>query len=358
VLPAWVPGRTLYHLHALGAAGDAGLPAITSWIERVAALGCGGVLLTPIHESSTHGYDTIDACALDPRLGSDADLDALVDACRARDLRVVLDGVFNHVGRAFRRTDWLSGRSWEGHDELAELDHGNPEVLTWAVDVARHWLDRGADGWRLDVAYTIPRPFLRSFTEQVRATHPEALLFGEMIHGDYASFVADTGLHGVTQYELFKAIWSSFNDGNCWELAHALERHGEFSARFAPITFLGNHDVTRIRSNLQDERHLEHALAVLFTVPGVPCTYYGDELGWTGVKEDRAGGDDAIRQPLPQDASGEVDGRFAEWIAFRRHRPELTTSRIEVLDKTNRTIRYRTGDVTVSLDLYGGVDLG
>lgn len=357
MLPAWVPGRTLYHLHAHGAAGERGLPSITAWLDHVARLGCGGVLLTPVHESSTHGYDTIDAFALDPRLGTDADLDALFAACRSRDLRIVLDGVFNHVGRGFARTDWLSGRSWEGHDELAELDHRNPEVLTWAVDVARHWLDRGADGWRLDVAYSIPRSFLRSFTDQVRATHPDSLLFGEMIHGDYRGFVADTGLHGVTQYELFKAVWSACNDGNCWELSHALTRHGEFAADFAPITFLGNHDVTRIRSQLHDERHLEHALAVLFTVPGIPCTYYGDELGWTGIKEGRAGGDDAIRQPLPDVAPVDVDERFAEWIGFRRSHPELTTATIDVLDRTNRTIRYRAGGVTVALDLDGGVDL-
>src|SRR3954454_11298782 len=108
-------GRTLYHVHSLGVAGastrredgggvagpGAGLERITAWLDHVAALGCGGVLLTPIFESSTHGYDTIDPFRIDPRLGDESDFDAFVAACHERGLRLLLDGVFNHVGRAF-----------------------------------------------------------------------------------------------------------------------------------------------------------------------------------------------------------------------------------------------------------------
>ena len=203
-------------------------------------------------------------------------------------------------GAPFQRPDWFSGRTWEGHDDLPALDHENPEVLAWATHVARHWLDRGGDGWRFDVAYAIPRPFLRQLTTRVRAVRPDAFLFGEMIHGDYAGIVHDTGLDGVTQYELFKAIWSSLNDANMWELAWALDRHRHFAQSFVPVTFVGNHDVTRIATNLTNPDNLELALAVLFTVPGVPCVYYGDELGWTGSKRKGAGGDDAIRPALPE----------------------------------------------------------
>ena len=277
----------MYHLHALGAAAGGGLDAVTAWLDCVADLGCGAVLLTPIHASSTHGYDTVDPFRVDDRLGGDAAFDRFVDAARERDLRVVLDGVFNHVGRSFPRTELLSGDSWEGHDELRELDHAKADVLECAIEVAHHWLGRGIDGWRFDVAYTIPRPFLRALTTAIHESNPEALVFGEIIHGDYAGFAADTGLDGVTQYELFKAIWSALNDSNCWELAHALTRHASFATAFAPVTFLGNHDVTRIRSNLRDQRHLEHALAVLFTVAGIPCTYYGDELGWATTEPPR-----------------------------------------------------------------------
>jgi glycosidase len=206
------------------------------------------------------------------------------------------------------------------------------------------------------VAYAIPKPFLAPLTEQVRASHPDALLFGEMIHGDQGGFATATGLHGVTQYELHKAIWSSLHDRNCWELAHALTRHADFCTTSTPITFLGNHDVTRIRSRIVDA-HVEHALAILATVPGSPCTYYGDELGFAGEKTDGLGGDDAIRPPLPDHAGG-VDDRFERWISFRREHPELTTAPLVVDAKTNTTIDYRVGDLRVRLDLDGGVELG
>jgi glycosidase len=354
MMPDWVAGRTIYQIHALRAAEIGGLRGLTGWLDHVAGLGCGAVLLTPIHSSSTHGYDTIDAFALDPRMGSDADLDLFVAACHERDLRVLFDGVFNHAGREFTHPDWLSGRVWEGHDELPTLDHDNPEVLGWAESVANHWLGRGGDGWRFDVAYSIPRPFLAELTARIKASYPDAFLFGEMIAGDFAGLVRDTSLDSVTAYELFKGIWSSLNDANMWELAWALERHAALSAQFVPVTFVGNHDVTRIASQLRDPRHLELALAVLFTVPGVPCVYYGDELGWTGAKASGVGADDAIRPALPStlepiDRPSQLD-QHRRWISFRREHPELTDAPLQVLEKTNPTITYQVGNIVVRLD--------
>ena len=349
----------LYHLHSLGAAAGGGLARLATWLDHVADLGCRGVLLTPIHASTSHGYDTVDAFKLDERLGDDDAFDAFVGACRDRGLALVLDGVFNHVGLDFTGPDaWLTGTTFEGHDELPALDHRNPDVLRWATDVARSWLDRGADGWRFDAAYAIRRPFLADLTSAIRETHPDAFLFGEVIHGDYAGFVAETGVDSVTQYELHKAIWSSINDGNLFELAWALKRHAGFAESFPPVTFVGNHDVTRLASLVDGVRHIGAALAVLFTVPGIPCVYYGDELGWTGVKEHRAGGDDAIRPPLP-DSPGpgnDVLALHRELIAARHERPWLTTATLEVGTVANRTLDYTlTGDgqrlgVTIDLD--------
>ena len=314
------------------------------------------MLLTPIHQSATHGYDTIDPFRLDERFGVEADFDRFVAACHDRDLRVLLDGVFNHVGRAFPHVEWLSGRVWEGHHELPTLDHTNPDVLDWAVAVARHWLDRGGDGWRFDVAYTIPRDFLSELTARIKGTHPDAFLFGEIIHGDYEGLVGSTALDSVTQYELFKAIWSSLNDMNMWELAWALDRHAAFASMFPPVTFVGNHDVTRIASKLDEPRHLELALAVLFTVPGVPCVYYGDELGWLGEKTGGPHGDDAIRPPLPASVTDHPAlEQHRRWIAFRRAWPELTDSALKVIDKTNSALTYRVGDIVVHLDAAMGV---
>ena len=349
--PEWVRGRTIYHLHALGAAGGRGLPALTGWLDHIADLRCGAVLLTPVHASTSHGYDTIDPFRVDERLGSEEEIDRFVAACHDRGLRVLFDGVFNHVGRDFPRTEWLSGRVWEGHDELPTLDHDRPEVLEWALAVGRHWLDRGGDGWRFDVAYAIPRDFLAELTAGLKLSHPDAFLFGEIIAGDFAGLVQTTSLDSTTQYELFKAIWSSLNDVNMWELAWALQRHAELVAAFPPVTFVGNHDVTRIASQLRDPRHLELALAILFTVPGIPCVYYGDELGWTGVKTVGAGGDDAIRAPLPADvpAAPQVE-QHRRWIGFRRSHPELTSAPIEVLEKTNAAITYRVAEMIVRIN--------
>ena len=228
-----------------------------------------------------------------------------------RGLRVLLDGVFNHVGTDFARyrqavdgdadaVAWFRGRpgrfhTFEGHGELITLNHGSPQFVDYVVDVMGHWLDRGADGWRLDAAYAVPEAFWAQVLPRVRRGHPEAWFVAEVIHGDYVGFVEGSGVDSVTQYELWKAVWSSLNDGNFHELDWALQRHNDFLSRFAPQTFVGNHDVTRIASRLDRSEHLAHALVLLFTTGGVPTIYAGDELGYRGVKEDRVGGDDAVR---------------------------------------------------------------
>ena len=252
---------------------------------------------------------------------------------------------------------------FEGHRELVALDHTSPLVADWAGQVACHWLDRGADGWRLDAAYAIPARFLAELVTRIRREHPDAWLFGEVIHGDYAGLVAATGLDAVTQYELHKAIWSSLNDANLWELRWSLLRHAEMAETFAPVTFVGNHDVTRLATRLADPTHVAAALAVLFTVPGRPGVYYGDELGWTGVKEDRAGGDDAIRPALPAHDRAEPQGpggaladqQHRHLIAQRRARPWLARGRLAVLEVANHRLAYQVdGDdsaVRVVVDL-------
>ncbi len=182
-----------------------------------------------------------------------------------------------------------------------------------------HWLDRGASGWRLDAAYAVPPGFWAKVLPRVRETHPDAWFFGEMIHGDYAAYAAEAGLDSITQYELWKAIWSSLNDRNFFELAWTLGRHNELLGSLVPQTFLGNHDVTRLASRLTDGRHLGHALAILFTVGGIPSVYYGDEQGLRGIKEDRAGGDDEIRPAYPAYPASPAGLAPDGWPAYRLH---------------------------------------
>jgi cyclomaltodextrinase len=320
---------------------------LVAWLDYAVNLGVSGILLGPIFASSTHGYDTIDHFQIDKRLGDTEDFDGFIDAAHRRGLRVVLDGVFNHVGRdypAFQRavaggprsaeaswfrltwpTDAALGQepdhepdyaTFEGHRQLVALNHDEPAVEDYVTRVMTHWLKRGVDGWRLDAAYAVPRRFWTRVLSAVRARHPDAYIFAEVIHGDYAGFVRETGVDAVTQYELWKAIWSALNDRNFFELAWALERHNALLDTFVPQTFIGNHDVTRIASQLLDERHLAHALVILMTCGGLPSIYAGDEQAFRGIKEHRAGGDDAIRPAFP---ATQADLASFGWPTYRLH---------------------------------------
>jgi cyclomaltodextrinase / maltogenic alpha-amylase / neopullulanase len=378
----WWQVYPLGFLGALPTGGAAGrsLDALGDWLGYAADLGVSGLALGPVFAASTHGYDTLDYFRIDPRLGDEGSLDRLVEAAGRRGLRVLLDGVFNHVGAEyplFRRVlagsaspeeaDWFVAdgagyRTFEGHPGLIALNHENPAVGDFVAGVLEHWLGRGVSGWRLDAAYAVPRAFWASVLPRVRARYPEAYLVGEVIHGDYSGFVRESGVDAVTQYELWKAIWSSLNDANLFELAWALKRHDELLATFAPLTFVGNHDVTRIASRLADERHLGHALAVLLTVGGTPSVYYGDEQGFRGIKEDRAGGDDEIRPAFP--AAGPsglapfgwpVYRLHQELIGFRRRHPWLHRAAPAVARLTNTFLAYECvsgdGRVLVALNI-------
>ena len=349
------------------------LPALVPWLDYLVELGCNGLALNPVFASESHGYDIVDHFAIDARLGDDLDIDELIAACHDRGIRVLFDGVFNHVGRAFpgfvdvltnRQSsdylewfdiDWTADghdgfgyRNFEGHGGLVALNHGSPAVADYVAGVMEHWLNRGVDGWRLDAAYAVPLDFWRAVTDRVRRTHPDAWFVGEVIQGEFADWVHQGGLDSVTQYELWKSIWSSLNDGNFFELAWTLGRHAAFVEDFVPLTFVGNHDVTRIASKLTDPRHLGHALVVLFTMPGVPSIYYGDEQGFVGVKEDREGGDDAVRPAFP---AGPDELAAVGWpiyrlhqrlIGLRRRESWLTSGRIEVQMKTNEQLQVRS----------------
>jgi cyclomaltodextrinase len=353
-MSGWVRHAVWWHVYPLGfvgaepaAGGDAvahRLDRLVGWLDYAVELGASGIALGPIFASATHGYDTVDHYRIDPRLGDEDDFAALADAAHERGLRLLLDGVFNHVGSRFPaftraleggsaspergwfmpvdpasagRTSGPAYRTFEGHEGLIALNHEQPAVADYVTDVMRHWLDRGADGWRLDAAYAVPRAFWAEVLPRVRADHPDAYIVAEVIHGDYSAIVAATGFDAVTQYELWKAIWSSLNDRNFHELAWALKRHNAMLDTFVPFTFVGNHDVTRLATRLDDERHLSHALAILLTVAGTPCIYYGDEQAFRGVKEERVGGDDAIRPSFPPE--GPAGLAPYGWGVYRLH---------------------------------------
>ena len=337
------------------------LPDLVGWLDHLVELGVTALLIGPVFESESHGYDVVDPFRIDRRLGTEEDLVRLVDECRRRSLRVGLDAVFHHVGRGHpyfldvlahrHQSDWRNSFeiefgppdsvdftyvTFEGHDHLVKLNHANHQVLDWAVDVARFWIERGIDAFRIDAAYAISPDFLAAFADRARALRSDLFLVGEVIHGDYVRAAKEAHLTTVTQYELWKAIWSSLNDGNFFELAHALERHAGFCKYFPPWTFVGNHDTTRIATQLVDERHLAHALAVLFTVPGIPAVYAGDDQGAHGRKYERAGGDAEVRRPPPYRPAELAGNSLDIWrlhrdlIDVRRARPWLATGELAI----------------------------
>jgi cyclomaltodextrinase / maltogenic alpha-amylase / neopullulanase len=378
---SWADHAVLWHVYPLGFTGAerTALPAdeparhrlrhLAAWLDYAVELGCSGLLLGPVFASETHGYDTTDHFRIDTRLGDDADFDALVTAADQRGLRLILDGVFNHVGRSFpafkaavaggsgtpaarwfkRTPDGWDYAVFEGHGQLVELDHDEPAVLSYVIEVMTHWLGRGAGGWRLDAAYAVPPSFWAKAVPAVREAFPGAWFLGEMIHGDYAAYAAEAGLDSITQYEVWKAVWSSLNDRNFYELDHALGRHNAFMDGELAQTFVGNHDVTRLATILNDDRHFSHALAVLFCVGGVPSVYYGDEQGFRGLKEHREGGDDEIRPAFPATPAGLLPAGWRYYrlhqrlIGFRRRHPWLVRARTtaEHLQPTALALRLR-----------------
>lgn len=287
------------------------------WTDYLESLGINAVLLNPVFESDHHGYDTRDFLRIDCRLGTNDDFRNVCETLHAHGIRIVLDGVFNHVGRGFWAfqdvlekkwespyKDWFyihfDGNScyndgfwyegWEGHFELVKLNLQNPAVTDYLLNCVKNWVEMfDIDGLRLDVAYSLDRNFMKrlcSFTKELKS---DFALIGEVLFGDYNLIVNDEMLHSCTNYECYKGLYSSFNDMNLFEIAHSLNR------QFGPeqwciyrgkhlMTFADNHDVTRLASILKNPAHLPLVYGILFGMPGIPCIYYGSEWGEEGMK--------------------------------------------------------------------------
>ena len=290
---------------------------VADWAEHIAKLGCNAVYFSPIFESDSHGYDTRNFRKIDCRLGSNEDFADVCKTLHEHGVKIVLDGVFNHVGRgfwAFRDVqekkwdspykDWFcinfDGNSgyndgfwyegWEGHYELVKLNLRNPAVVDYLLDCVRFWVETfDIDGLRLDVAYSLDRDFMRRLRAFTGNLKDEFVLIGEVLFGDYNQIVNDDMLHSCTNYECYKGLYSSFNSMNLFEIAHSL--HRQFGADPWCIyrgkhlmTFADNHDVTRLASILTNKDHIPLAYGLLFGMPGIPCLYYGSEWGEPGEK--------------------------------------------------------------------------
>ena len=349
----WATDAFFYHVYPLGLCGAPPrndfhslavprLDQLRDWVGHLRWLGADALYLGPLFESTAHGYDTADYYHVDRRLGSDDTLAGLTAALHAEGVRVVLDGVFHHVGRdfwAFRDLrqngersafrGWFTGvdfarrsphgdpftyDAWEGHFDLVKLNLHHPDVRAHLFGAVRSWVERfGIDGLRLDVAYALDVGFLRDLAAFCRTLRPDFWLLGEAIHGDYRRIAGPGLLDAVTNYECYKGLYSSHNDRNYFEIAHSLNRlfgDGGLYRGLTTYNFADNHDVNRVASVLRNAAHLYPLYLLLFTMPGVPSVSAGSEWGIEGVK---SGGDDRpLRPPLPSPAAAAARGRHPD----------------------------------------------
>ena len=371
----WAYESVFYQIYPLGFCGapfesdgvlEHRIRKVEEWIPHMKKLGINAVYFSPVFESDTHGYNTRDYKKLDVRLGTNEDFKQVCEKLHENGIRVVLDGVFNHVGRGFYQfqdvirnrenspyLNWfhinLGGNSgyndglwyegWEGNYDLVKLNLQNEEVVQHIFDAVRYWVEEfQIDGLRLDVAYCLDENFvrrLRSFTDGLKE---DFYLLGEMLHGDYNRMVNDAMLHSATNYECYKGLYSSFNSMNLFEIVHSLLR------QFGPenwtlykgkhmLSFVDNHDVTRVASILNNEKHLPLIYALCFGMPGIPCVYYGSE--W-GAKAEKSQGDPALRACF----EAPVFNELSEWISrlaeAKKHSKALNYGDFRSVVLTNR----------------------
>lgn len=330
----WAYESVFYQIYPLGFCGapfendgelNHRILKVEEWIPHIKELGCNAIYFSPLFESDTHGYNTRDYQKLDCRLGTNEDFKQVVEKLHAEGIKVVLDGVFNHVGRGFfgfedvlknreasEYKDWfhinfgsnssyndgLYYEGWEGNYDLVKLNLRHEPVVQYLFESIDMWIrEFDIDGLRLDVAYCLDHDFVKRLRQFVDSKKQDFFLVGEMLHGDYKVLVNDEMLHSATNYECYKGLHSSFNSMNMFEIVHSLMR--QFGPEYWTLykgkhllSFVDNHDVSRIASILQKKEHLPLIYAMCFGMPGIPCVYYGSEWGVTG---DKHNGDPSLR---------------------------------------------------------------
>lgn len=329
---AWFDEAVFYHIYPLGLTGAPAqnqytqpvnrLDTLIPWLDHIKELRCNALYIGPLFESVGHGYETTDYYKLDSRLGTNETLRNFVRQCHDRGIRVVLDGVFNHVGRDFfafrdlktyrerssyrdwfcnvnfhsnnRYNDGFRYDNWGGHDLLVKLNQRNCAVRGYICDVVRFWVKEfDIDGIRLDAADVLDFGFMQALRQVANEVKPDFWLMGEVIHGNYSMWVNDRTLHSVTNYQLHQALFSGHNTNNYFEIAHTVDRICSMGLRL--YNFVDNHDVERIYSKLSNKAHFVPVHILLYTLPGVPSVYYGSEFGIEGRKTH---GTDAPLRPV------------------------------------------------------------
>ena len=367
------------------------LLGIVDRLDYLQELGVTALYLNPIFASAAnHRYHTYDYMAVDPLLGGDAALRELLDQAHARHMRVVLDGVFNHAGRGFwpfhhilengpdsPYLDWFTIHGWPLHPYCSDAGHpcnyeawwqlpalpklntNNPGVRDYLLGVARHWVEFGIDGWRLDVPNEIDDDeFWREFRRTVKAVNPEAYIVGE-IWEEARRWLQGDQFDAVMNY-IFAWSAMSFFGGRTLrpDYSHAHLRLGRLDApALAGVVdwMHGLYDwaVNHVQLNLLDSHDMARALwimgedksalrlCVLFqmTMPGAPCIYYGDEIGLS------AAGDPYCRQAFPweQEEAWDRDllAFYRRATALRQRYPVLRTGTFQTLEARDEVYAFR-----------------
>lgn len=371
----WAYESVFYQIYPLGFCGAPfendgvqthKIKKVEEWIPHMKKLGINAIYFSPVFESDTHGYNTRDYKKIDVRIGTNQDFKEVCQRLHENGIRVVLDGVFNHVGRGFYQfqdvlknreaspyLNWfhinLGGNSnyndglwyegWEGNYDLVKLNLQNGEVVHHILDAVQYWIDEfDIDGLRLDVAYCLDENFVRTLRSFTTEKKPDFFLLGEMLHGDYNRLMNDSMLHSVTNYECYKGLYSSFNSMNMFEINHSLLR------QFGPenwtlykgkhlLSFVDNHDVTRVASILSNEKHLPLIYAMCFGMPGIPCVYYGSE--W-GTRADKSQGDPALRPCFEQPEWNELSEFISKLAEAKKNSEALKYGSFRSVLLTNR----------------------
>ncbi|MCD8019282.1 MAG: maltodextrin glucosidase [Clostridiales bacterium] len=356
----WFDEAVIYQIYPLGLCDALGksdsdhrILRVLDWVDHINKTGATCVLFNPLMESDYHGYDTIDYRKPDHRLGTKEDVSRVCQAIHDAGLKILFDGVFNHVGRGFwafqdvleKKWDspycswfhinfdgntgyndgfWYEG--WEGHHELVKLNLDNPDVREHQYDAIREWIRLyDIDGLRLDVAYCLSESYLRDLRSFANQVKPDFVLLGETLHGDYNLWMSEEKCHSVTNYECYKGLYSSFNSDNMHEISFSLNRQFGYEnwciyRKKHLLCFLDNHDVGRIASVLEDKPNLPARSGLLFGMPGVPSIYYGSEWGLEGRKQD---GDETLRPAIALPEWNELTDAIASYAELHTSHPAL-----------------------------------
>lgn len=371
--------QTIYQIYPIGFCGapkendgvlEHRILKVIDWIPHLSKLGITSILFNPIFESDKHGYDTRDYTKIDCRLGTNEDFKKVCEALHQNHISIILDGVFNHVGRGFpyfqdviqnkwdspykdwfhinfddtNQPDGFWYEGWEGHQELVKLNMNNPQVRNYLIQCVDTWIkDFHIDGLRLDVAYMVDRNFMHELCNHVRSYKPEFFFLGEMIGGDYNQIMNDGLLDSVTNYECRKGLYSSFNSLNLFEIGYSLNRQfGKdpwclYTGKHL-LSFVDNHDVNRIASELTDASDLPLIYALLYAMPGIPCIYYGSEWGTKGTRTNWS--DDDLRPCFNKPEWNELTDLIQKLNETRKTYPVFTDGDYQQLYIQNKQIAF------------------